>query len=122
MVVASLPFALCLALSSNASSAPDAYQIFDRARRILQTQSYPDPIFYRTTIHVSEAAKDEFAHFRAEAFSSGDVRVEGVSEEEQAAPHQSTGVNFKFAFSIGWNTGAGRGETTSKWSDAESNT
>jgi hypothetical protein len=117
VVVAWLPFALCLALSSNASAAPDAYQIFDRARRVLEAQSYPDPIFYRTTIHVSEGAKDEFEHFRAEAFSSGDVRVEGVSEEEQAAPHQSTGVNFKFAFSIGWNTGAG-GQTETVTKDA----
>jgi hypothetical protein len=116
-IATAVPFALCVALSSNASMAPDAYQIFDHARRVLQAQSYPDPIFYRTTVRVSEGAKDEFEHFRAEAFSSEDVRVEGVSEEERAAPHQSTGVNFKFAFSIGWNTGAG-GQTETVTKDA----
>jgi hypothetical protein len=101
----------------SASADPNAYQIFDRARRVLQAQSYPDPIFYRTTIHVSEGPEDEFEHFRAEAFSGGDVRVEGVSVEEQAAPHKSAGVNFKLAFSIGWNTGAG-GQTETVTQDA----
>lgn len=111
-----MPLTLCL-LASNASADPDAYHIFDRARRVLQAQSYPDPIFYRTTIHVSEGAKDEFEHFRAEARSGGDVRVEGVSQEEQAAPHRGSGINFKVAFSIGWNTGAG-GQTETVRKDA----
>lgn len=98
---------LGIPMTPSASADPDAYQIFDRARNELQAQSYPDPIFYRTTVHVSEGVKDESEHFRAEAFSSGEVRVEGVSEEEQATPHESSGVNFRLAFSIGWNTGAG---------------
>jgi hypothetical protein len=108
---------MCLVLASNASADPNPYQIFEHAKRVLQAQSYPDPIFYRTTIHVSEGAKDEFEHFRAEAFSSGDVRVEGVSDEEQAEPHQNSGVNFKLAFSIGWDTGAG-GQTGTATEDA----
>jgi hypothetical protein len=40
-----------------------------------------------------------------------------VSEEEQAAPHESRGVNFRFAFDIGWNTGAG-GQTSTMTQDA----
>jgi hypothetical protein len=111
-----LPLTLWLS-TSNASADPDAYQIFDRARSIFQAQSYPDPIFYRTTVHVTEGTKDEFEHFRGEAFSGGDVRVEGVSDEEQAAPHKGSGVNFKLAFSIGWNTGAG-GQTETVTKDA----
>ncbi|HEY2475643.1 MAG TPA: hypothetical protein VGI19_12710 [Candidatus Cybelea sp.] len=108
--------ALCLALQSNAAADPSAYQIFEHARRVLQAQSYPDPIFYRTTIHVSERAKDEFEHFHGQA-SGADVRVEGISDEEQGAPHESSGVNFKVSFSIGWNTGAG-GQTETDTQDA----
>jgi hypothetical protein len=98
---------LFLGMARNAPADPSAYQIFERARRVLQAQSYPDPLFYRTTVHVSEGSKDEQEHFNAEAFSRGDVRVEGISDEEQAAPHESSGVNFRLSFSIGWNTGAG---------------
>jgi hypothetical protein len=112
-----LPLTLCLVLARNASADPSAYQIFERARRVLQAQSYPDPIFYRTIVHVSEGAKDEEEHFHAAAFSSEDVRVEGVSDEEQAAPHQSRGLNFKISFSIGWNTGSG-GQTETVTKDA----
>jgi hypothetical protein len=100
----------------SAPADPDAYQIFDRATHVLQAQSYPDPIFYRTTIHVSEGARDEFEHFHAEAFSGSDVRVEGVSDEEEAAPHVSRGINFKLVFSVGWNTGAG-GQTAAVTQD-----
>ncbi len=89
----------------------------EHAKRVLQSQSYPDPISYRTTIQVSEGNRDEFEHFLAEAFVSGDVRVEGVSDEEQAAPHKSRGMNFKLSFSIGWNTEAG-GQTETVTKDA----
>jgi hypothetical protein len=116
IAVLTMSLGMFLMLGPNASADPDAYQIFDRARRVLQAQSYPDPVFYRTTIQVSEGAKNELEHFRAEA-SAGDVRVEGVSEEEQATPHKSGGVNFKLAFSIGWNTGAG-GQTETVTQDA----
>jgi hypothetical protein len=109
--------ALCILLTSNALAKPDAYQIFEHAKRVLQSQSYPDPISYRTTIQVSEGNKDEFEHFLAEAFVSGDVRVEGVSDEEQATPHQTRGMNFKLSFSIGWNTEAG-GQTETVTKDA----
>ena len=112
-----VPLALSLVLVPNASADPSAHEIFEHARRVLQAQSYPNPIFYRTTIHVSEGAKDELEHFHAEAFSGGDVRVEGISDEEQAAPRQSSGVNFKLSFSIGWNTGAG-GQTETATEDA----
>lgn len=115
-VAATLASSLCL-IPAGASADLDAYRMFDHARRVLQLQSYPDPIFYRTTVRVSEGAGDESEHFRAEAFSGGDIRVEGVSEEEQAAPHESSGINFKFAFSIGWNTGAG-GQTATGTEDA----
>jgi hypothetical protein len=116
MKSAMLPFVLCAVLSRDAAADPDAYQIFDRARHVLQTQLYPATIFYRTTVHVTEGAKDEFEHFRAEA-SNGDVRVAGVSQEEQASPQESHGVNFKLSFSIGWNTQAG-GQTETVTEDA----
>ncbi len=116
VVATSLLLTLSPALAPIASADPDAYQIFDRARQVLQEQSYPSPISYRTTINVSEGDKEEAEHFRAEAFSSGDVRVEGVSDEEQAAPHEAGGVNFKLAFSIGWNAGAG-GQTATGTQD-----
>lgn len=103
--------------ASPAWADPSAYQIFEHARRVLQAQAYPDPIFYRTTIAVREGDKDEFERFRAEAFSGEEVRVEGVSDEEQAAPHQSSGVNFRLSFSIGWNSGSG-GQTETATKDA----
>jgi hypothetical protein len=109
--------ALCLVPAPSASADPSAYQIFEHARRVLRAQSFPDPIFYRTTVRVSEGAKDESEHFSGEAFAGGDVRVEGISEEEAAAPHESTGVNFKLSFSIGWNQGAG-GQTETIAQDA----
>lgn len=108
--------ALWLALTSNAAADPSAYQIFEHARRVLRAQSYADSIYYRTTVRVSEGAKDELEHFHAQS-SGADVRVEGISDEEQAAPHESSGVNFKLSFSIGWNTGAG-GQTETATEDA----
>lgn len=105
--LAALALTICFVPAFRTSADPDAYQIFERAKTALQEQSYPSPIFYRTTVHVSEGDKEEFEHFHSEAFSNSDVRVEGVSDEEQAAPHESRGVNFKIGFSIGWNTGAG---------------
>jgi hypothetical protein len=117
VAAAAVPLTLCVALAPTVSAAPDAYEIFDHARRVLQSESYPDPIFYRTTVRVSEGTKDEFEHFRAEAFAGGDIRVEGVSQEEQATPHASSGVNFKFALSLGWNTGTG-GQTATATEDA----
>lgn len=117
VAAAALSVVLCLALSPKASADASADRIFEHAKRVLQAQSYPDPIFYRTTVRVCEGVKDEREHFNAEAFSSGEVRVEGVSDEEQAAPHESSGVNFKLALSIGWNTGAG-GQTATASQDA----
>ena len=94
---------------------PDAYQIFERAKRVLRTQSYPDPIVYRTTIRVCEGEKDEVEHFHGEAFSGGDIRVEGINDEERAAPHETSGLNFKLSLQIGWNTvGGGRTETDTR--------
>lgn len=107
MNASALPLALCLVLTANAPADPDADRIFEHAKRVLSAQSYPDPIFYRTTVRVSEGDKDEVEHFHAEAFSGGDIRVEGISDEEQATPHETGGVNFKLSLSIGWNTGAG---------------
>ena len=112
-----MPLALCLMVTSNASADPDAYQIFERAKRVLQAQSYPDPIVYRTTIRVCEGEKDEVEHFHGEAFSGGDIRVEGISDEESAAPHETSGLNFKLSLQIGWNTGAG-GQTETDTRDA----
>jgi hypothetical protein len=110
--------ALALSLApAPAAADPSAYQIFERAKRVLQAQAYPDAIFYRTTIAVREGEKDEVERFHAEPFSGEEVRVVGISDEEQAAPHQSSGVNFKLSFSLGWNTGAG-GQTETVTKDA----
>ena len=96
-----------IGIASSAPAAGDAYQIFEHAKRVLQAQSYPNPLYYRITVHVSEGDKDETEHFQGEGLSGADVRVEGVSVEEQATPHESGGVNLKLGVSLGWNTGAG---------------
>lgn len=101
-----LPLMLAVSIV-NGPPQRDGNEILARARQVLRAQSYPDPIVYRTTIRVTEAGKDEAEHFHGEAFTDGDVRVAGVSDEEQASPHPSSGVNFKLTLSIGWNTGTG---------------
>ena len=40
-----------------------------------------------------------------------------MSDEEQATPHKTRGMNFKLSFSIGWNTEAG-GQTETVTKDA----
>jgi hypothetical protein len=87
--------------------AGDAYQIYDRARAVWRSQTYPDDIQYRTTIHVSEGPKDEQEHYAGEASLDGGIRVDGISDEEAATPHQATGVNFKIHLEISWNKNAG---------------
>jgi hypothetical protein len=100
-----------------APDTPNAYQILDRARHQLASQTDPGTIEYRTTIEVSESGTPESESFIAEAMSPSDIRVQGVSQEEQAAPHDATGINFKLAWEIGWNTHAG-GQTESGSQDA----
>jgi hypothetical protein len=90
-----------------ASPTSDPYQIYERARDVWRKQVYPDPIAYRTTVHVSEGSKDEREHFNGQASLTDGIRVAGVSEEEAAAPHEATGINFKIHLEIGWNVHSG---------------
>ena len=106
-----------LGIAPGPAPQPDAYAIFERARQVLDAQTYATPLFYRITVRVSEGDKSESEHFNGETSPSGDVRVAGVSEEEQSAPHEAGGVNFKVSFSIGWNTHAG-GPTATMTQDA----
>ena len=100
-------------LTGISSSGPtdDAYAIYDRAREVWRSQEYPTVFHYRTTIDVSEGEKHEYEHFHGESFE-GDVRVVGVSDEEQQTSHQAKGTNVKLTLTLGWNTGAGGGEGT----------
>lgn len=103
-------FAACGALALvllGLSPAGDPYQIYERARDVWRKQVYPDPIAYRTTVHVSEGAKEEQEHFSGQASITDGIRVAGVSEEEAAAPHNATGINFKVHLEIGWNVHSG---------------
>jgi hypothetical protein len=93
--------------TASALADPDASQILNRARQVVEAQTSPDTISFRTIIEVLEGNKDEFEHFQGEALSNSDIRVRGVSEEEQADAHETSGVNFKITWEIGWNTGAG---------------
>ena len=106
-----------LGVAPDPAPQPDGYAIFERARQVLDAQTYATPLFYRITVRVSEGAKTESEHFNGETSSSGDVRVAGVSEEEQSTPHDARGLNFKVSFSIGWNTHAG-GQTETITQDA----
>ncbi len=96
---------LCLGIAAPTSNDP--YQIYDRARSVWRNQTYPDDIAYRTTIDVSEGDKDEQNHYNGEASSVGGIRVDSVSDEELAAPHQVTGINFKVTLEFSWNKNAG---------------
>ncbi|HTA37862.1 MAG TPA: hypothetical protein VK760_02240, partial [Candidatus Acidoferrales bacterium] len=102
-------YAACAALLLGTTPPPstDPYQIFDRARTIWRSQTYPSDIQYRTTVHVSEGAKDEQDHYNAEASIADGIRVAAVSEEEAATPHRATGVNFKVNIEFSWNKNAG---------------
>jgi hypothetical protein len=84
----------------------------DRARGVWRKQTYPSDIQYRTTIDVTEGARDEQQHFSGEASVADGIHVAGVSDEEAESPHQATGTNVKIRIEIGWNTHAG-GKTTS---------
>lgn len=95
-----------LLLGIAAPANPDPYQIYDRARALWRSQTYPDDIQYRTTIHVSEGNKDEQNHYNGEV-STGSIRVDSVSDEELAAPHTATGINFKVVLEFSWNKNAG---------------
>lgn len=93
-------------LGAAPTSGNDPYQIYDRARIVWSNQQYPDDVQYRTTIAVSEGAKNEQEHYTGDTSSSDDIRVAGVSEEEQAAPHRATGINFKVDVEFSWNKNA----------------
>ena len=56
-----------LLLGAAAPPSNDPYQIYDRARAAWRSQTYPDDIQYRTTVHVSEGDKDEQEHYNGEA-------------------------------------------------------
>lgn len=82
------------------------YSVFEYARTAWSAQRYPAVFHYGVTVHVTEGTKDELEHFQSES-QNGDVRVLGVSDEEQAHPRAAKGVNFKISLSIGWNEGSG---------------
>src|SRR6185312_2528311 len=77
------------------------------ARAVWRRQAYAGEVHYRTTIRVSEGDKVEQEHYDGDASATGGIRVVGVSDEEQAAPHRATGVNFKFNIEFSWNRNAG---------------
>jgi hypothetical protein len=68
---------------------------------------FPNDVQFRTTIHVAEGAKDEQNHYNGEAELGGKIRVNGISEEEAAAPHDARGVNFHVVVEFSWNKNAG---------------
>jgi hypothetical protein len=85
----------------------DPYHIYDRARAVWHHQTYPSDIQYRTTIHVVEGAKDEENHYSAQASIADGIRIDSVSDEELATPHQATGINVKVNVDFSWNANAG---------------
>jgi hypothetical protein len=103
-------------LADGSTPSNDPYVIYRRARDIWSKQAYPNTIQFRTTVRVSEGDKPEEQHYRGQD-GNGDIRLVGVSEEEQEAPHEAKGANFKIHIEIGWNTHAG-GQTTSMDEDA----
>jgi hypothetical protein len=106
-----------LLLGTAPPPSSDPYEIYDRAREAWRSQTYPDDIQYRTTIHVSEGSKDEQDHYNGEASIADGIRVASVSDEELATPHRATGVNFKVNVEFSWNKNAG-GNTGSLQMDA----
>jgi hypothetical protein len=110
LVVCSVLAMLLLGVAAPANGDP--YQIYDRARAVWRKQTYPDDIQYRITIHVSEGNKDERQHYRGETTSAGGIRVDGVSDEEVAAPHEAAGINFKVLLQLIWNQHAGGSSMT----------
>jgi hypothetical protein len=103
--------------ASHPLASNDPYVIYDRAREAWAKESYPVPLRYRITIGVVEGEKLEQQHFDGETSFDGDIRVFGVSEEEQQQPHVATGINFRLTFQFGWNTHTG-GQTATATVDA----
>ena len=98
-------------LAAAPPSSGDAYAIYDRAREVWSHERYPDPLAYRITVRVDEGAKREEQHYRAETIAGG-VRVNGVSDAEQQAPHEAKGVNFRVTYTLGWEVHSGGGSET----------
>ncbi|HEY3677036.1 MAG TPA: hypothetical protein VGK84_13695 [Candidatus Tumulicola sp.] len=95
-----------LLLGANATSPPDPYAIYDQARSALAAQRYPDPFRFGITIGVLDGDVAKHEHFVCESVD-GEVRPLGVSDEEQRAPHDATGVNVRFVMRLAWNEHSG---------------
>jgi len=88
-----------------AGTEPDPYQLYGRARAVWMSQHYPDYVAYTIAVSVDERGVPKTAHYRAVYDATHDrIYMNGVSEEERAAPHVPTGTNITLEPKRNWMT------------------
>lgn len=72
---------------AQAATAQDPYQIFSQARDVWAQQQYPQYLTYTVAVTVSERGVVKCKHYHlADDPDTGQIQVNAVSDEEQAAP------------------------------------
>lgn len=97
--------ATCAAAARAAGADPDPYQLYSHARAVWMSQRYPDYVAYTIAVSVDERGVPKTAHYRAVYDATHDrIYMNGVSEEERAAPHVPTGTNITLEPKRDWMT------------------
>lgn len=88
-----------------AASDPNPYQLYGHARSVWLTQHYPDYVAYTIAVAVDERGVPKTAHYHAIYDATHDrIYMNGVSEEERAAPYVPTGTNLTLEPKRNWMT------------------
>lgn len=88
-----------------AAADPNPYQLYGHTRAVWLAQHYPDYVAYTIAVVVDERGVGKTSHYRAIYDATHDrIYMNGVSEEERAAPHVPTGTNFTLEPKRNWMT------------------
>ncbi|HEV8020049.1 MAG TPA: hypothetical protein VGP41_02225, partial [Candidatus Lustribacter sp.] len=95
------------------ASGDDAYAHFARVRAAVAASQYPARVEYAVVVSGVEGSKTQSDRYRAAyAPQSGALRVQIVTDRENANPPHPHGVNLSLSMTLGWGHG-GNTETTS---------
>jgi hypothetical protein len=103
--VAASSLLLAASASADEMQAPDANQIFARARTVWDTQAYPTRIDYVVTVRVAKDGVAVKSHYEAEYSPvSADLHVVATSDEQLAQAHVAEGINVRITRQSGGKT------------------
>src|SRR5208283_2985816 len=89
-----------------ASSAADAYAIFQRTRSAVTAARYPQRIDYTITVSGEDGSTPRTNHYVASYGDSGSVLVSSISQEEAANPTTPRGTNLSIHFYLSGGAGS----------------